>query len=65
MTEALNNRASRRRIQKQQAKLDEQLREQIAKVEQAIETSTGAQREHYRALLRRLQQALELEPDIP
>ena len=58
------NRAERRRIQRQAAKLDEDLDHQIARVEQAIEDHTGEQREHYRALLRRLQQVRKIEPDL-
>ena len=54
----------RAEIQKQAAKLDEDLDHQIALVEQAIEDHTGEQREHYRALLRRLQQVRKLQPDI-
>ena len=63
---ALNN-SKRRRQQKILAKvkvIDEELQHQIAVVEKAIETATGKDREHYRALLRRLQQVLDIKPDL-
>lgn len=59
------DRAERRRVERQAAKLDESLDHQIAVVEQAIEDTMGEQREHYRALLRRLQQVRKLQPEYP
>ena len=63
----INNNAKRRRhsnIRAKAAKLDEELQHQIAKVEQAIESSRGDEREQYRALLRRLQQVLAMQPEV-
>lgn len=57
-------RRRRERLRKKGEAIDEELQHQIAVVEQAIETSEGAQREHYRALRRRLQQVLEMQPEL-
>ena len=62
-----HNHGKRRRQDKLLAKgaaIDEELDHQMAVVEQAIETSVGQQREHYRALLRRLRQVRDMQPDI-
>ena len=57
-----STRPERRRQQKTLDKMNAEIDKQIADVEQAIDTSSGEQREHYRALLRRLQQVRAMEP---
>ena len=67
MSSVSHNNSKRRRQETtllQGQAIDEEIKRHIAIIEQAIEQSTGAQREHYRALLRRLQRALKLQPDI-
>lgn len=62
----LNNSKRRRqeKIRQRCATMDEAIEHEIAKVEQALETCHVDEREQLRALLRRLQQVLAMEPEL-